>query len=82
MAELVKIMGPVGEWYEEIDREKALALGRTFGAETEEDAAILFSFPPKGILHVLKVSLFFPFPQGALPHFLTNYDIKNRCGRR
>ncbi len=33
MAELVKIMGPEGEWYEEIDIEKALALGRTFGPE-------------------------------------------------
>jgi hypothetical protein len=33
VAELVKIVGPKGEWYEEIDIEKALALGRTFGPE-------------------------------------------------
>lgn len=33
MAWLVKIMGPEGEWYEEIYSEKALALERAFGPE-------------------------------------------------
>ena len=33
MADLVKIVGPDGEWYEQIYTEKALALGRAFGPE-------------------------------------------------
>jgi len=33
VAWLVKIMGPEGEWYEEIYSEKALALERAFGPE-------------------------------------------------
>ncbi len=33
MAWLVKITGPEGEWYEEINSEKAQALERAFGPE-------------------------------------------------